>query len=119
MSYNVAIAVPPISDADEDAWSEIDELIEAQGPVAPIFEALLERITAQYPCICDLIDNDVDDGVWCDGPLRNNLGHRASVLGVVTSRSGEVVPFLVREATRMGLAVFDWQTEAIYRPQSN
>src|SRR5690606_28670366 len=35
MSYNVAIAVPPISDADEDAWSEIDELIEAQGPVAP------------------------------------------------------------------------------------
>jgi hypothetical protein len=38
------------------------------------------------------------------------------VIGVVYSAAEEVVPFVVAEANRLGLTVFDWATERIYRP---
>lgn len=116
MSYNVAIVAPPIPEDDRVAWSEVNALIDAEGPMPAVFEQLLAPLTARYPCICDLDDDHVDDGVWSDGPLRNNLGHRASVLGMVYSRVEEVLPFLIREANALGLSVFDWATETVHRP---
>lgn len=116
MSYNVAIALPDLPAADAAAWGAVDEVIEAKGPVPAVFEELLVRLTDRYPCICDLPDEQIDDGVWSDGPLRNNLGHRASVLGMVYSRVDEVLPFLIEQANALGLVVFDWATETIHRP---
>jgi hypothetical protein len=81
MSYNVAIALADVPSSDASAWAVLDDAIDAKGPVAPVFDELLANLTKRYPCICDLPDEQVDDGVWSDGPLRNNLGHRASVLG--------------------------------------
>lgn len=116
MSYNVAITLPDVPTDDAAAWAELDAAIDAQGPVPPVFAELLARLTKRYPCICDLPDEQVDDGVWSDGPLRNNLGHRASVLGMVYSRVDEVLPFLVEQANGLDLIVFDWATETIHRP---
>ena len=76
---------------------------------------LHDRLTAAYPCICSLPDDQVDDGVWSDGPLINNFGHRAAVLGIGFSRVEEVLPFLVKTANDLGLIVFDWQTNLIHR----
>jgi hypothetical protein len=115
MSYNVAIVVPPVALDDPTAWSELDGLIDAAGTVPPVFETLLERLTSRYPCICDLDDERVDDGVWSDGPLAGNLGCRASVLGIVHSRVDDVLPFLVAESLRLGLVVFDWGTGTVHR----
>jgi len=117
MSYNVAITLRDIPAIDAAAWTELDTAIDAQGPVPHIFEQLLARLTNRYPCICDLPDEQVDDGVWSDGPLRNNFGHRASVLGIVYSRVDEVLPFLIAQANVLGLVVFDWATETIHRPR--
>jgi hypothetical protein len=116
MSYNVAITLPDIPSSDADAWAALDDVINTKGEVPPIFSNLLSRLTRRYPCICDLPVEQVDDGVWSDGPLRNNLGHRASVLGMVYSRVDEVLPFLIEQATSLGLVVFDWATETIHRP---
>lgn len=116
MSYNVAITLPDVPTADAAAWAELDAAIDAQGPVPPVFAELLARLTKRYPCICDLPDEHVDDGVWSDGPLGNNLGHRASVLGMVYSRVDEVLPFLIEQANGLDLIVFDWATETIHRP---
>ena len=118
MSYNVAITLPSIQAVDVSAWAGLDALIDAEGPVPSVFTELLARLTARYPCICDLRDEQVDDGVWSDGPLRNNLGHRASVLGMVYSRVDEVLPFLIEQANSLGLVVFDWATETIHRPEA-
>jgi hypothetical protein len=72
------------------------------------------RLTSRYPCICTLADEDVDGGVWSDGPLWNNFGHRAAVY----SRVNEVLPFLVETANDLGLTVFDWAGPSIHRPSS-
>jgi hypothetical protein len=116
VSYNVAIVLPPVPPSDAEAWAALPDAIDATGPIPPVFTELLSRLTARYRCICDLPDDEVDEGVWSDGPLRNNLGHRASVLGMVNSRVHEVLPFLIEEASSLGLVVFDWATETIHRP---
>jgi hypothetical protein len=118
MSYNVAITLPPAPLDEARAWSELDAVIDAEGPTPAVFGELLDRLTARYPCINDLPDEDVDDGVWSDGPLRNDFGHRAAVLGIVYSRADEVLPFVISEANVLGLVVYDWGTKTIHRPSS-
>ena len=116
MSYTVAICTPPVPADDQVVWSQLDGWIEQQGPVPGVFHELIDRLTARYPCLCDLPDDQIDDGVWSDGPLRNNLGHRTAVLGMVYSRVEEVLPFLIETANRLGLVVLDEQTGQMHRP---
>jgi hypothetical protein len=117
MSYNVAICTPPVPLDDTAAWAGLDDLINLQGSPPPVFRELHDLLTARYPCICTLPDDRVDeDGVWSDGPLWNDFGHRTAVLGVTWSRVEEVLPFLVRTANSLGLTVFDWGARAIHRP---
>lgn len=117
MSYNVAICTPPLPSDDDSAWKEVDSLIKEQGVTPPVFRELHDQLTARYPCICALPDDRVDeDGVWSDGPLWNDFGHRAAVLGMIYSRVEEVLPFLVRTANDLGFTVFDWAGPSIYRP---
>lgn len=116
MSYNVAICTSPVPQNDKAAWAALDAFIDEKGPAPQVFKALHDRLTVRYPCICSLREDDVDNGVWSDGPLWNNFGQRAAVLGMVFSRVEEVVPFLVETANELGLIVFDWAGPSIYRP---
>jgi hypothetical protein len=118
VSYNVAICLQPIPASDTEAWKELDPLIEAKGQPPEVFRELHDLLTAKYPCISTLSDDEVDNGVWSDGPLWNNFGHRAAVLGMVYSRVEEVLPFLVKTANDLGLVVFDWGGPNIIRPKS-
>jgi hypothetical protein len=115
MSYTVAIVVPPIPADDPAAWAALDGLIEQQGPRPHLFQALHDRLTAKYPCIDSLSDDEIDDAVWSDGPLINNFGHCAAVLGLSFSRVEEALPFLIQTSKEMGLVVFDWQTKTLHR----
>ena len=115
MSYNVAVVIPPIPANDTAAWAAVNGLIDQQGSRPTVFQELHDRLTAKYPCMCSVPDDQIDDTVWSDGPLINNFGHRAAVLGLSYSRVEEVLPFLVETANALGLAVFDWATETIYR----
>ena len=97
----------------------LDSLINEQGAPPPVFRELHDELTARYPCICTLpVDKVDEEGVWSDGPLWNDFGHRAAVLGMIWSRVEEVLPFLVRTANSLGLTVFDWGGPTIYRPGS-
>jgi len=116
MSYNVAIVVPPMPFDDLAAWESVDGVIEQEGPRPAVFQELHDRLTARYPCMCSVPEDQIDDTVWSDGPLLNNFGHRAAVLGISYSRVEEVLPFLVETANVLGLVVFDWATESVYRP---
>jgi len=120
MSYNVVICTPPIPTDDASAWAGIDELIGSEGLPPSVFRQLHDTLTVRYPCICTLPDDTVDElGVWSDGPLWNDFGHRAAVLGIVHSRVEEVLPFLIETANGLGLSVFDWSGPNIYRPWVN
>lgn len=117
MSYNFAICLPPVPLDDGGAWEYIDRLAECSGDAAPEFVDLHAVLTARYPCICSLSDADVDDGVWSDGPLINDFGMRAAVIGIVYSRVDQVLPFVVEAATSRGMVVFDWVTRRVHRPR--
>ena len=82
VSYNIAVVVPPIPPYDKEAWAEIDGLIRQAGDPPSVFRELHDARTARYPCICALPEDRVDEAVWSDGPLWNNFGHRAAVLGI-------------------------------------
>ena len=116
MSYNVVFCQSPISSVDREAWKQMDSLIEQQGDVPAIFYELISKLTEKYPCICDLSDDEVDDGVWSDGPLRNNAGHKAIVLGMMYSSVDEVLPFLIQTANALHLVALDPGSESIHRP---
>lgn len=115
LSYAVAIVVPPVSSKDKEAWKQLDVLTEQEGPAPDVFLDLHDRLTARFPCLSSLSDDEIDDGVWSDGPLWNNFGNKAAVLGMVYSRVAEVLPFLIESANSLGLVVFDWTSGAIHR----
>ncbi len=118
MSYGLNIVQTPVPDDDREAWAYLDDLLERdpQGEVPRVYHVLIDRLTERYPCICDQPDDLVDDGVWSDGPLRNNAGHAATTLGLAWPYVDEVRPFVVETATSLGLVVFDPQEGRIDRP---
>lgn len=113
--YTVVVATPPIAADDEEAWSELETLIASDGPVPRVFLEFLERMTARFPCLTELEEGRLADGVWSDAPLRNSLGHRASVFRIA-SRQKEVVRCMVEEAQALGLCVLNQASYTIYRP---
>ena len=108
MSYNVAILKPPVPEDDTAAWEAMRELAQRQpqGEVPQVFNELIDRLTQRYPCICDLPDDQVDDGAWSDGPLRNNATPAITVLGIAFPKVEEVQPFVIQTANSLGLVVF-------------
>lgn len=116
MSYDVAIVDPPLPASDAKAWDEVESLVSQEGSVPPRFRDLHDQLVARYPCLSMLSDDEIDDGVWSDGPLWNNFGPRAACLGISYSRVEEVLPFIVSTARSLNFAVFDYQTSLIHRP---
>lgn len=118
MSYIVHILPPPVPEDDAAAWEFMLEIAERrpEGEVPQVFHELMDRLTRRYPCICDLPDDDLDDGVWSDGPLRNNATHAITILGISFPHVEKVQPFVVSTANALGLIVFDDQVGKIYRP---
>jgi hypothetical protein len=105
MSYTVAVVAPPISALDAEARAALDALIDQLGPAPAVFQTLHDGLTARYPCLSSLPDDQIDDGVWSDGPLWNNFGPRAAVLGISYSRVDEVLPFLIESIPANGFEV--------------
>ncbi len=118
MSYDLFIMRPPVPAGEDAAWKAMEEAaeIEPHGEIPDVFHQMIDCLTRRYPCICDLPDDKVDDGVWSDGPLRNNCTPAYTALGIVWSRVEEVQPFVVETANNLGLIVFDQQQSKIFRP---
>jgi hypothetical protein len=80
MSYIVAVLLQPVPSDDAMAWAVVNQIIEQEGPRPQVFQELHDLLTAHYPCMCAVPDDQIDDTVWSDGPLINNFGHQAAVL---------------------------------------
>lgn len=91
-------------------------LHQPQDEPSPIFVAFHKRVTALHPCICELPDEQLHEGVWSDGPLINNFHAKVPIIGVVYPKVAEAVPGVINIALDMGLSVIDWQSERIYSP---
>ena len=115
MSYSITVVASPIPADDAQAWALLDTIVDDVGPVPDVLRQLHDRLTAKYPCISTLPDDQLDGGVWSMGPLWSAFGHQTAGLSLSFSRVAEVLPFIIRTASSLNLAVFDAQTNQIHR----
>ncbi len=119
MSYTVGLLIEKSHSDDATAFEQFNALADASDindPPHPAFVAVHRELTTRFPCICDLQDDEVDDGVWSDGPLIDNFGVRQAVIGFMFSHVDTVLPFVIEVARKNEITVFDWQTEIVHRP---
>lgn len=120
MSYTISITRNDIPKDDKQAWRHLEELyINDNGNPSDDFVVLIKKLTEKYPCICTLPDDQIDEGVWSDGPLVSNAGNKITTLGVVYSQVDNVVPFIIGTSNNLGFVVFDGETGIISRPSIN
>jgi hypothetical protein len=118
MSFNLAVWEGPRPGTNADALAEFERLYaeymegESVAPTARV-KAFIAAITAKYPDLVDLPDDQVDDGVWSDGPLINNASGPLFYFGIVWSRVEEVAPFVAEVARSEGLVCFDPQSNSL------
>ncbi len=119
MSYNVGLLIEFAPFDDALAFEHFNALAKASDideRPHPTFIAVHKELTDRFPCICDLPEDEVDEGVWSDGPLLNNFGAREAVIGFTFSAAETLLPFVLGVARNHGLTAFDWQTETVHRP---
>lgn len=118
MSYTISITRCPIPATDAEAWKALDALQKLEsGAQSNDFIELIELFKNEFPCICDLPDETVDElGVWSDGPLTGNAGEHCITLGIVYSAVDRVLPVITRIALQNGFALYDPQTGEIFAP---
>lgn len=117
MSYNIAVVDFKLPDDFEEAVALINPMTEIDTPkVKNIFQKFHDEATKVFPCLCSLSDEEIDNGVWCDGPLINNFTVEAPVIGFSYSKVEEALPVVGNLALDMGLSILDWQTGRVYNP---
>jgi hypothetical protein len=120
MSYSLVFTREAIPYDDQEALSWVRTQLETyyvdSRPPHPQLKSLHDALTGKYPCLCDLPDDQIDEAVWCCGPLIDDFSHDIAVVFVAFTRLEDVMPFIVETALDMGCAVFDLQGKMVYRP---
>ena len=116
MSFNIAVWEGETPAGDTEALAEFQRLSakyldgDDATETSPAIKAFIAAMTAEYPDIVDLPDDEVDDGVWSDGPLIGNARGPFFYFGIVFSQVEDVAPFVARVALEHGLVCFDPQS---------
>lgn len=120
MSYSLVFSRVEIPNDVSDPWEwvngEIEKYYEDDRGPHPTLQELYDQLTAKYPCICDLSDEEIDNGVWADGPLINNFAQDLAMVSISFSVIEEVAPFVIETANALNITVFDHQNQTIYSP---
>ena len=113
-------SVLPVPADDAAVWDDFDqrsEAFEQHGqPPHPLLLKLIDQITARHPCISSLREDQLETSVWADGPLLDNLMDDVAILTIVPGKVQAVLPYVRDAALALGLAVYDPQSEQVWRP---
>ena len=121
MSYSVGLqlgSIPSDSTIAFQQFGTLADVLAIEERANPTFVTIHDELTARFPCLCNMPDDDIDDRVWSDGPLINNFGEQVAVIGFSYSTVETVLPFVIEVAHKYGATVFDGQTSTIFRPDS-
>jgi hypothetical protein len=122
VSYDIAVweGDRPANDAAaletyNELWARYEDTDE---PASDRILSYIEELTAKYPDLDDLPDDDVDDSPWADSPLQRNVMGPFFYFALVPSKAGETVPFIVETARRHELVCFDPQQVKLLSPEA-
>ena len=115
MSYVVHFWSQPIPKSLDQAHQIFTSLQNDSRGQNPLFPMLAKRLTARFPCILEL-DEDDPRAAWSDGPLDGLTQNGTYGIGIQTDKVDEVQPFVVETATSLGLVVSDDQQGEVYLP---
>jgi hypothetical protein len=117
VSYDIAVweGTRPASDEAaletyNDLWARYED---TEEPPSARIVSYIEELTAKYPDLDDLSDDEVDDSPWADSPLRGNVMGPFFYFALVPSKADETVPFIAETAQRHELVCFDPQQEKL------
>lgn len=114
------LACPPLPVDDAEVWDDFDRRSDAweagPTPPQPALLELVDRLTSRHPCVSGLRGDQLDETVWADGPVADGLMHDTAILTLADHRAAEVLVLLREHAAALGIAVYDPQTERIWRP---
>ncbi|MEP7300029.1 MAG: hypothetical protein ABI699_00755 [Caldimonas sp.] len=114
MSYVLHIWEHPVPTGVLDA-DRIHTLLTGQdGSQNPKFLELAKRLTARYPCLTTVGDDE--ESVWSDGPLDGRTDEPIYGIGVQSGSASAVIPFVADAAGALGLTVYDMQAGTVHLP---
>src|SRR5437870_781951 len=117
MSYDVAVWDGQMPANDEQAMEVYQSLWErhktTDEPPSPRILGYIQSLTARYPDLMDLSDDEGDDSPWADGPLTKDVMGAFFYFGLVFSKAEEALPFIAETAREHGLVCFDPQAERL------
>jgi hypothetical protein len=117
LSYNIAVVNFKLPENFEEAVELVNPMTDIKvTEIESIYKEFHDAATKQFPCLCSLPDDEIDGGVWCDGPLINNFLVKAPVIGFSHSKVEEALPVIGNLALSMGMSVLDWQAGKVYNP---
>lgn len=114
------VSAPPFAADDAQVWDDFDQRSDAweaeHRPPLPALVEFIERLTARFPCVSELREDQLDSTVWADGPVADGLMHDTAILTLADSKTAAVIPVVRELARALGLAVYDPQSEHVWRP---
>lgn len=113
-------SISPIPENDEEAWDEFDDREEtnedSEMPPHPKMVELIKKLTEKYPCVTKVPESEIENVIWADGPLENNIIGDLAIFAVAFSKIEESFDHVVETAKSLGIVCYDPQEEVIYRP---
>lgn len=117
MSVDMAVWEGDRPESDDEAAKTCDSLyeryIDREYPTepAPKIKEFAEALTATFPDLDALGDDEVDDSPWADSPLLGNASGPFIYFAMVTNDAAERAWELATStASRLGLVAFDPQS---------
>jgi hypothetical protein len=93
-----------------ELWARYEDTEES---ASPRLLSYIDGLTAKYPDLDDLPDDEVDDSPWADSPLLGNVMGPFFYFALMPSKADETVPFIAETARRHELVCFDPQQERL------
>jgi hypothetical protein len=117
MTYDVALWVGEHPADDAAAAQAFDELWEryedsSEPPAKRILDCI-DELTAKYPDLDELPNEEVDDSPWAEGSLRRNVIGPFFYAALVPSKADETIGFIAETARRHDLICFDPQQDRL------
>jgi hypothetical protein len=120
MSYDLMFTTELLPEDKDEAWEEFDDREEfneeSQAQPHPKLIKLIEELSKKYPCPTKLIESEIDNSLWSDAPILNNIIGNTLILSASFSAIDDAYDFIKDTSKLVNVIFLDPQKNEIYIP---